>query len=755
MAITALPVAGYGRLTVGKPRRWGQVDRLAWGLEHSFPRTSDRLPEANPDEPRVAGSDAWTYTKTSTIPGLRALTLAPSPKWEDHWPKDCANDEELRTILGYGTRTAAPHSWDQLEGTWVPLAPSGYKGYTWIGTENVNYEGIAKVRTVHDWGWEQSVMVLFYSWAPTWTGSRRPMFSFTIGRTLEGVGGLKVVFPMFAEGLETDEDPRPRVEADDGTILAWLDEPSLTDSTADMGPRLWAFTIRTVEPGVYFVSVGDGGEALITAEGLEMGMAPLEVEVVGFGCAFTVAPIEYALEGTAEKATESVWPDWIGDQEVEVRTREYLWDEVLTATTTVTAEAQNVPVDLGLPPDDPGRFSTTQVKLDLTTDQPRYSPVVYLAQETHGPILLERDLSAMEVEQFVSRMTAYETPDGRASMASLMVRNITGSLDAIRENSWAEVWTGHQWCPGAGPEQAWFQEYPLMAGFLWVDEAGQFGDAIPTGDEFWHVIVYPWSSRLAAKRMVNFGEMSFAGWPLEDLVYTLLKAQGLPEELILFELPEGTSLDDLKVPCARKWERRHAYPYDAGFIESFDELLASVGCRWRCTRTGEIAIFQPMPWNGIPDWVLDDADPSWVDLMEARRITTDALTMSNVVFHVGADPYGSLLMGMVLDDASLQVTDHPMFVGEDRWSVAVDLGNEDPEATALMEYERGHRYQAVVRWDWVAHPHWEPGHRVELQIDGGRIPRGTVVEILGKMSRVDGDAGEYVETVEAGVVRWP
>lgn len=209
MAITALPVAGYGRLTVGKPRRWGQVDRLAWGLEHSFPRTSDRLPEANPDEPRVAGSDAWTYTKTSTIPGLRALTLAPSPKWEDHWPKDCANDEELRTILGYGTRTAAPHSWDQLEGTWVPLAPSGYKGYTWIGTENVNYEGIAKVRTVHDWGWEQSVMVLFYSWAPTWTGSRRPTFSFTIGRTLEGVGGLKVVFPMFAEGLETDEDPRP------------------------------------------------------------------------------------------------------------------------------------------------------------------------------------------------------------------------------------------------------------------------------------------------------------------------------------------------------------------------------------------------------------------------------------------------------------------------------------------------------------------------------------------------------------------
>ena len=168
----------------------------------------------------------------------------------------------------------------------------------------MNYEGIAKVRTVHDWGWEQSVMVLFYSWAPTWTGSRRPMFSFTIGRTLEGIGGLKVVFPMFAEGLETDEDPRPRVEADDGTILAWLDEPSLTDSTADMGPRLWAFTIRTVEPGVYFVSVGDGGEALITAEGLEMPMAPLEVEVVGFGCAFTVAPIEY--HSRARQATERV-----------------------------------------------------------------------------------------------------------------------------------------------------------------------------------------------------------------------------------------------------------------------------------------------------------------------------------------------------------------------------------------------------------------------------------------------------------------
>ena len=114
MAITALPVAGYGRLTVGKPRRWGQVDRLAWGLEHSFPHTRTGCPRRT-RRASVAGSDAWTYTKTSTIPGLRALTLAPSPKWEDHWPKDCANDEELRTILGYGTRTAAPHSWDQLE----------------------------------------------------------------------------------------------------------------------------------------------------------------------------------------------------------------------------------------------------------------------------------------------------------------------------------------------------------------------------------------------------------------------------------------------------------------------------------------------------------------------------------------------------------------------------------------------------------------------------------------------------------------
>ena len=77
-------------------------------------------------------------------------------------------------------------------------------------------------------------MVLFYSWAPTWTGSRRPMFSFTIGRTLEGIGGLKVVFPMFAEGLETDESA-PRVRRMTGRSSR-IDEPSLTDSTADMGP---------------------------------------------------------------------------------------------------------------------------------------------------------------------------------------------------------------------------------------------------------------------------------------------------------------------------------------------------------------------------------------------------------------------------------------------------------------------------------------------------------------------------------------
>ena len=417
---------------------------------------------------------------------------------------------------------------------------------------------------------------------------------------------------------------------------------------------------------------------------------------MGFGCAFTVAPID-ALEGTAEKATERIGRTGSA-------TRRSKFAPRMPVGRGVDGDnrhgwAQNCPWTWGC--HGTRRFSTTG-QLDLTTDQPRYSQWSISPTDPADPV--ERDLSAMEVEQFVGRMTARDARwPGLDS--DLMVRNITGS------STRSERTPGRRCgpvCSGArcGPGQAWFRS--AVDGGLPVGSAGgQFGDAIPTGDEFWHVIVYPWSSRLAAKRMVNFGEMSFAGWPLEDLVHTLLEAQGVPEELILFELPEGTSLDDLKVPCARKWERRHAYPYDAGFIESFDELLASVGCRWRCTRTGEIAIFQPMPWNGIPDWVLDDADPSWVDLMEARRITTDALTMSNVVFHVGADPYGALLMGMVLDDASLQVTDHPMFVGEDRWSVSVDLGNEDPEAAALIDAARA-SVSGGSPGDWSA-PSGSPG----------------------------------------------
>ena len=44
---------------------------------------------------------------------------------------------------------------------------------------------------------------------------------------------------------------------------------------------------------------------------------------------------------------------------------------------------------------------------------------------------------------------------------------------------------------------------------------------------------------------------------------------------------------------------------------------------------------------------------------------------------------------------------------------------------------------------------------MELRIDGIRLPRGTVVEILGKVGDIDADTMDYHESIEAGVIRWP
>lgn len=737
------PVRGYGQVLVSTPRHWGQVRRHGWGIEHSFPRLSDRLQSGQADDPRIPGLEEWTHDGTTTIPSLRAMTLAPTNEWIDHWPDGCDNEAELSTLFDLPGRADVIY-WDAVTGSWTPVAPTGYGFHIWLATAELSYVGNAVIETQGDWDEESSLQVLFWTWSPYGDVTARPFVRFEMGKTALGVGGLAVHYPMVAPGGIGDTETRPIVlTADTDEVLAYLDDPTIGDASAALTPQMRVFTIRAVEPHVYLVSVGMGPEVLIVRDDLALNAGPLRVTVQGGGCAFTVSPIRYELVGTAQKLVPSVWPSWVGRTEVDIRTRHTLVDDLL-ATTEITTDEHLIQYE-----DDD--YATTQVELTLSTDNAAYTPVVYLVHETHEPELLIEEPAWRDLSEYIPRMTVFETPDGRAAHAQVNIWNRDGVLDSLRENSWCEIAVGHQWCT-APPSTDWAATHTLLSGWLWIDETSR---RAAERDESWlTAMVYPWTSRLEPKTMVQHGEMSFAGWPLQELVHMLFEARGVPESMIVWDIPPA-DLADMEIPCQRKWERRYAYSYDTPFIEAADELLASCGCRWKIARTGEIVVYQPTEWSGIPDWILDDTDPYWVDCVESIQALSDSQTLNDIVMHIGATTEGAISMGLVADADALWNIDHPMFVGDDRWSVRVDYGNPEPGTTAQAEYLRSRRYQRRVTWEWVAHPHWLPGQTVELRIDGIRLPRGTVVEILGKVGDIDADTMDYHESIEAGVIRWP
>ena len=140
------PVRGYGQVLVSTPRHWGQVRRHRWGIEHSFPRLSDRLQSGQADDPRIPGLEEWTHDGTTTIPSLRAMTLAPTNEWIDHWPDGCDNEAELSTLFDLPGRADVIY-WDAVTGSWTPVAPTGYGFHIWLATAELSYVGNAVIET--------------------------------------------------------------------------------------------------------------------------------------------------------------------------------------------------------------------------------------------------------------------------------------------------------------------------------------------------------------------------------------------------------------------------------------------------------------------------------------------------------------------------------------------------------------------------------------------------------------------------------
>lgn len=212
-------------------------------------------------------------------------------------------------------------------------------------------------------------------------------------------------------------------------------------------------------------------------------------------------------------------------------------------------------------------------------------------------------------------------------------------------------------------------------------------------------------------------------------------------------------LDELVVPCPRPWERRYAYGYEDGVIQALDDLCAACGCRMRVRRTGEIEITNPVPWNGAPDYVITDGTTEASEMIESMEVHLDGSHRANVVLHIGSDRMGRTVTGLVSDPESITDPLSPRYLGDDWWAVRRDRSNTDPEATARAELLRRSYYQQTVTWTWAGHPTLAPGAHVRIDVDGIRMPRGTVVQVLSKRSVVTPTL--YTETVTAGVVTQP
>jgi hypothetical protein len=254
------------------------------------------------------------------------------------------------------------------------------------------------------------------------------------------------------------------------------------------------------------------------------------------------------------------------------------------------------------------------------------------------------------------------------------------------------------------------------------------------------------------KPMVKWDGVSFADWLLADACTEILVGSGVPESQITFTFADEGMRDIIRLPLARKWERRFAFPATRGIVAALDDLCAACACRWRCTRDGKVDVYQVLPWDGVCEHEITEATEENLDMLERIRAEFDPNSRRNVVLHIGRSKSGSAVAAVVHDADSLFNVASPDFIGDDWWTVREDPAIDDPELTAFAELERRLAYRKPITWNWAGHPDWEPGHRVRVTVSGVGIEAGTVFQILEKDSTISADGMSYGEQCRGGIL---
>ena len=767
------PIRGACDIQIYSKRYWGQPYPWGWGLEHAFPRLSDRTPTGDPDEAREAFLGSWTHSGTEIIPEVRALAISPYTEWRDCWPVDCTNETEYSTAFGLTSRSQDTlMHFTQNVGTWMPTAPTGYTTSTdeqiWLTCTGLttNY---AQVTSLQNLPADAYLTISMYRWAPvTPFATQRPYVTFTYGNNSTFGGGLTVVLPL--KGPSTDGAVQtPYVaNAETSEVLAELDQVGIGAGSYSMFDRLEVLSIRPLEAGLMAVQTpGSDTAALIQDEDAVINEAPITVACYGAYVTFGLAVGRYILPGqatrsvSAQKSFYTVWPEYLNGYSATVthdcRLRKY---EPTDTSATGSLNAVNVPE------------VRTQPSVTLQTDDEWHTPLVYLVQEVHPPLWFDRSQSDLgDLSDFVDAMDIYETRDMRMARADIAVRSINetsgGSTDTLLSSVSGNEWVHcgpiyHQWPDYTLAQDQASGEDDMLAGWLDIGERVREG-GIDEGEPNWNAVVLAWPYRFidSQKTMAPHAGISWAGWNFKDAVERILPAHGVPTAAHSWDpinTLDSDFLDNATIPCERNWERRYTFEAEEPVLDALDTLAFSVGVRMRITRAGKWEWFIPQAWDGHTyEHTLDgDQTSTFVDVIERISHGADSRELRNVVYHEGADAYGQMITGLVQDYESLFDTTSDRFVGDVRMSVHHDAANPTPDLTAYLEYQRRLRNANRIQWTWAGHPSWKPGERVLIEVDDIGVPSGTVAEITEKTSRIRAGDGEnrYQETVTAAVVGW-
>lgn len=724
----------------------------AWGIEHPFPRLQKDDLTGLPDVPATPWVPGWdTGEDCQTIPSLRALTLTPGRVAVNHWPDGCPNEAEFDTIFDPSGSGLPTYEWTAGAGTWIPDAPMGHGTRTWLKCAALPASPwVASITSYDDWAADPCFEWLVWRWAVPNAVTARPYVALRVG----GADGIVIRLPVASPGVDIPD--RPQVyRLDTGVaayVLAEWDSGGSRQRVSDSGPQMEVVTFRTVEPGVYVVTLsGTDGEAMILDDTLSLAEEPLVCTMCGALGSFSVTPMEFPASGTAKKAAPGYWPAWSNPSDGYLDIRTYL---PLGGSVSSDIDLHNVGGG-----ENPLLDPWTQPEITLETTDATRSPVVYVVNELHPAVLSDPDPIVTDASSWAESWRIEETRDGREARAEVtFVDDPTLDLDVLRGNEWCEVAIGHRWANSTPSGGAEFME-TVLGGFLEITGRSREG-RVRGGAPQLEAVVYPWTRRLAGpnqtrKWMCRAAGVSWANWPLVEAVEWLLTSCGVPEDMQSFSFSDPGLAATLRVPCARPWERRYAFGHEDSVIAALDALVVSCGCRWRVLRSGAIDVYDPQPWDGEPDMILNE---SWVgieDMIQSIHVGFDVEQRANVVLHLGATASGAVAVGHVADNDSLYDTASRDFLGDDWWSVRLDWGNTDPTTTATAELLRRSQYRSVVEWSWLGHPQLAPGMHVLVDVDGVGLPSGSIVEVLAKSSVIDGTIPDYTETVRAGVVSVP